>query len=191
MSETSNQLRNNVSIYIKGSFIDAPNTSITLHLFPRITTDDKKFAHSRFCHIFSHTQTHLPIVLRLTQQRERWSTFIKCSQHPCSFWYRGRKINFSFSFICFLEALTFFSKVVSWRRNNMVLQQYNLKPTTDKQSQHLCCALATTTVSQAENRWLGEDLANTKTGDFLCFFHHQERYTQRLDYFNSGRSWGG
>lgn len=57
----------------------------------------------------------------------------------------------------------------------------------------LLCSGHTTSVLQAENRWLGEDLANTKTGDFLCsfFFFFQERYTQRLDYFNTGRSWGG
>lgn len=32
----------------------------------------------------------------------------------------------------------------------MALQQYNLQPTTDKQSQYLGCALATARVLQAE-----------------------------------------
>lgn len=57
MSETSNQLRNNVSIYIKGSFIDAPNNSITLHLFPRITTDDRNLL-TLVSVIFSLTHKH-------------------------------------------------------------------------------------------------------------------------------------
>ncbi len=164
--------------------------------YTEITTDDRNLlalVSVTFSPSHTHIHTHLPFVLCLTQKRGRWSTLIKCSRCPCSLWYRGEKETFHFhlSVVVILEPLIFFYEAVSWRQDNMVSQQYNLKPTTDKQSQHLSCALATTSVLQAENRWLGEDLANTKTGDFLFSFFFPKRYTHRLDYFNTGRSWGG
>lgn len=137
----------------------------------------EKLAHSLHRHFVSHgiahTRTHLPFVLCLTQKWARWSALIKCSQSPCPLRFREKKRNFSFSFIlCFwLFPKPFIFIRLFPEDKKPQLQRYKLQPTDDKQKQHLCCALDTTSALQAETRWLGEALANTKTGilSFLFF----------------------
>lgn len=162
-------------IYIKANFKATKKTSITLYLLPRITCTGIRNFLTLFSVTLSITHSHTPALCITSDTKAKEMKHInKLQPVPLlSLIQRGEKKLFIFIYqffsFFFSEPLIFFYLVVSWRQNNTVLQQQNLQPTTDKQSQHLCCALATTSVLKAENRWLEDDLVNIKQGIFFPF----------------------
>lgn len=129
------------------------------------------FCLSRYC---THTHTPALCIMPDTEVSEM-ECINKVQSEPLpSLIQREEKELFIFLYPLFLiiSKTLHLYKAVSWgQKKPTVLQRYKLQPTDDKQKQHLCCALDTTSVLQAENRWLGEALANTKTGilSFLFF----------------------
>lgn len=135
----------------------------------------EKLAHSLDRHFVSHgiahthvrTHTHTPALCIMPDTEvSEMECINKVQSEPLpSLIQREEKELFIFLYPLFLiifKTLHLY-KAVSWGQKNTVLQRYKLQPTDDKQNQHLCCALDTTSVLQAENRWLGEALANTIT----------------------------
>lgn len=122
----------------------------------------------------THADTHLPFVLRFTQKQRRWSTLIMYSQCPYSLWNRGENRNFFYFHLCVLVIffkipLIFFYETfpegkTTWCYNNTT---YNQQPRSRASTSAV--RWPQLSVLQADNRWLGEDLANKKTGDFLFF----------------------